>query len=98
MSEAASSIMAQSWLWGSQIAVTKKSQKFIKSKRFTVNTVKAEELGKVDINKKLKVGNSCQFCNENYDIEDCVFFLQQTLEDRSKLLYKRKLCYGSSDF
>ena len=34
-----------------------KKQKFIKSKRFTVNKVKAEELGKVDISKKLKVGN-----------------------------------------
>ena len=28
---------------------TEKKQKFIKSKRFTVNTVKAEEIGKVDI-------------------------------------------------
>ena len=69
------------------------NQKFIKSKRFTVNTVKAEELGKVDISKKLKVGNRCPLCSENHDIEDCVFFLQQTLEERSKLLYKRKLCY-----
>ena len=34
-----------------------KKQKFIKSKRFTVSKVKAEELGKVDISKKLKVGN-----------------------------------------
>ena len=34
-------------------------------------------------------------CNENHDIEaDCVFFLQQTLEERSKLLYKMKLCFG----
>ena len=58
-----------------------KNQKFIKSKRFTVNTVKAEELGKVDISKKLKVGNRCPLCSENHDIEDCVFFLQQTLEE-----------------
>ena len=70
------------------------NQKFIKSERFTVNTVKAEELGKVDISKKLKVGNRCPLCSENHDIEDCVFFLQQTLEERSKLLYKRKLYYG----
>ena len=71
-----------------------KNQKVIKSKRFTANTVKAEGLGKVDISKKLKVGNRCPVCNENHDNEDCVFFLQQTLEERSKLLYKRKLCYG----
>ena len=58
-----------------------KNQKFIKSKRFTVNTVKAEEVGKVDISEKLKVGDRCPVCNENHDIEDCVFFLQQTLEE-----------------
>ena len=71
-----------------------KNQKFIKSKRFTVNTVKAEELGKVDISQKLKIGNRCPVCCESDNIEDCVFFLQQTLEEQSKLLYKRKLCYG----
>ena len=36
-----------------------KNQKFIKSKIFSVNTVKAEELVKVDISKKLKFGNRC---------------------------------------
>ena len=66
----------------------------IKSKRFAVNTVKTEELGKVDISKKLKVGNRCPLWNENHDAEGWVFFLQKTLEKRSKLLYKRKLCYG----
>ena len=71
-----------------------KNQKFIKSERFTVNTVKAEERGKVDISKKLKVDNRCPAFNENLDIEDYVFFLQQTLEERSKLFYKSKLCYG----
>ena len=71
-----------------------KNQKFVKSERFTVNTVKAEERGKVDISKKLKVDNRCPASNENRDIEDYVFFLQQTLEERSKLFYKSKLCYG----
>ena len=41
----------------------------------------AEELGKVNISKKLKVGSRCPLCNENHDIEVCVFFLQQTLEE-----------------
>ena len=71
-----------------------RNQKFIKSKRFTVKTVKAEKLGKMDISKKLKVGNRCPLCSENHDIEDCVFFIQQTLEKPSKLLYMRKVCYG----
>ena len=63
-----------------------KNQTFIKSKRFTVNADKTEEVGKVDISKKLRVANRCPVCNENHDIEECVFFIQQTLEERSKLL------------
>ena len=51
-----------------------KNQKFIRSKKFIFNTVKTEELGKVDISKKLKVGNRCPVYNENHDIEDCVLF------------------------
>ena len=43
--------------------------------------------------KDKKVGNRCTLCKENHDIEDCVFFLQQTLEERSKLPYKRKLLW-----
>ena len=41
----------------------------------------------MDISKKLKFGNRCPLCSESHDIEDCVFFLQQTLEDRSNLCY-----------
>ena len=52
-----------------------KNQQFIKSKRFTVNTVKTGEFRKMDITKKFKVGNRCPLCNENHGIEDCVFFL-----------------------
>ena len=33
-------------------------------------------------------------CNENHDIEDCTYYLQQTMEERSKFLFKKKLCYG----
>ena len=33
-------------------------------------------------------------CNENHDIEDCTYYLQQTMEERSKFLSKNKLCYG----
>ena len=42
----------------------------------------------------MKVGERCPVCSENHGNEDCIFFLQQTLEERSKLLYERKLCYG----
>ena len=63
-----------------------KNQEFIKSKRFTVKTVNVEELGKVDISKKLKVDYRCPVFNENY--------WHWTLVERSRLPYKRKLCYG----
>ena len=33
-------------------------------------------------------------CGEKHDIEDCKYHLQQTLEERSKLIFKKKLCYG----
>ena len=33
-------------------------------------------------------------CNENHDIEDCTYYLQKTMEERSKFLFKNKLCYG----
>ena len=35
----------------------------------------------MDISKKLKVGSTCPLCNENHDVEGCVFFLQQTLKN-----------------
>ena len=33
-------------------------------------------------------------CNENHDIEDCTYYLQKTMKERSKFLFKDKLCYG----
>ena len=66
------------------------NQKFIKSKKFTVNTVKAEELRKVNLKKELKVANRSPLCNENHGTKGFVSYLQQTLEERCKLLYKSK--------
>ena len=36
----------------------------------------------------------CPMCNENHDIENCAYYLQKTMEERSKFLFKNKLCYG----
>ena len=36
----------------------------------------------------------CPVCDDHHDIEECQVFLSQTTEDRSKTLYKKKLCYG----
>ena len=37
----------------------------------------------------------CPICNKNHGIEECATFLAQTMEDRGKILDKRKLCYAS---
>ena len=36
----------------------------------------------------------CPMCGENHDIEDCTYYLQQTItiEERNKFLFKNKLC------
>ena len=46
--------------------------------------------------KRNKTSNERTFpvCREKHDIEDCNYYLQQTLEERSKLIFKKKLCYG----
>ena len=36
----------------------------------------------------------CRTCNKNHDIEDCTYYLQQRMEEKSKFLFKNKLCHG----
>ena len=43
---------------------------------------------------KMSSKRTCSMCVEKHDIEDCKYYLQQTLEERSKLIFKKKLCYG----
>ena len=33
-------------------------------------------------------------CNKNQDIENCTYYLPQTMEETSMFLFKNKLCYG----
>ena len=44
---------------------------------------------------KISSERTCPVCSEKHDIEDCKYYLQQTLEEGSKLIFKKKLCYGS---
>ena len=37
---------------------------------------------------------TCPVCGERRDIEDYKYYLQQTLEERRNLVFKKKLCYG----
>ena len=36
----------------------------------------------------------CPACEKNHDLESCQVYLNKSLEDRSKFIYKSKLCYG----
>ena len=36
----------------------------------------------------------CPIYDDHHDIEECQVFLSQTMEDRSRTLYKKRLCYG----
>ena len=47
---------------------------------------------KDDDNKFKKV--QCRVCNKIHDLYNCSLFKDQTLEERSKILWKKKLCYG----
>ena len=61
-----------------------------RSTKFKSQTHVIKEAG--DSEKKDKT--KCPICDEHHDIEECQVFLSQTMEDRSKTLYKKKLCYG----
>ena len=36
----------------------------------------------------------CQICEGQQDIEECTTILEQAVEDKSKTIYKKRLCYG----
>ena len=36
----------------------------------------------------------CSVCDESHDLDNCNMFKNQTLKERSKILWKKKLCYG----
>ena len=36
----------------------------------------------------------CPVCGKSYEIEDCADFLKLSIEERSKMIFKKKLCYG----
>ena len=38
--------------------------------------------------------SKCPICEDHHDIEECTTILEQDVEDRSKTIYKKRLCYG----
>ena len=43
---------------------------------------------------ELKSSLKCQFCDGNHDLDDCQFYSELSVEDRSSFLKKNKFCYG----
>ena len=47
--------------------------------------------------EKEKSGNSkevCYLCQNNHDLDKCQEYMKKSLEERSKFLFQKKLCYG----
>ena len=66
-------------------------------KKFNAMATVADNTCDMSYDKSNKVASKVEVCpifNENHDIEDCTYYLQQTMEERSKFLFKNKLCYG----
>ena len=49
---------------------------------------------KVYKREKLSNERTCPVCCEKHDIEDCKYYMQHKLGERSKLILQKKLCYG----
>ena len=54
--------------------------------------VKADKKKDVCDSSELKPSLKCQFCDGNHDLDDCQFYNELSVEDRSSFL--NKLCYG----
>ena len=66
-------------------------------KRFNVMATVADNSCNMSHDKSNKIASKVEvfpMSNENDDIEDCTYYLQQTVKERSKFLFKNKLCYG----
>ena len=56
--------------------------------------VKVDKKKDVCDSSGLKSSLKCQFCDANHDLDDCQFYNELSVEDRSSFLKKNKLCYG----
>lgn len=80
----------------SQYMSAKNTDKNVKHQRVkTYATGKTEE-GKENVKQDKKEGNKniCLICNGKHDLELCETYLALPVQDRSKTLFKLKLCYG----
>ena len=65
-----------------------KQQNSSTKQKFQTHIIKEKR----DSGKRDKVRG--QVCDDHHDIEECQVFMSQTMEHRSKGLYRKTLCYG----
>ena len=44
--------------------------------------------------KTEEIVNVCQFCHKSHDLDSCPEYKKKSVEERSKFLFQKKLCYG----
>ena len=68
-------------------------QKFLKHQKIHIYAITKDAVGERKVTQA-KTGN-CPVCEKgHHDIDDCPTFLTQPLQGRSKIVFKKKLCYG----
>ena len=68
-------------------------QKFQKHQKIHTYAITKDAVDEREVTQA-KTGN-CPVCEKgHHDIEDCPTFLTQPVQDRSKTVFKKKLCYG----
>ena len=56
---------------------------------------KADEKNEMAVEQTETVASTkCKFCDGNHDLDDCQFYHEITVDDRSSFLKKNRLCYG----
>ena len=56
--------------------------------------IRSEEESKNKPDKDTKEKDKCVMCAAFHDLDDCSVFIPLTAEDRNKVHFKNKLCYG----
>ena len=72
----------------------KRDVKVDKRRRVRSYAARSEKESKNKPDKDTKGKGKCVMCGACHDLDNCSVFMSQTVEDRSKVLFRNKLCYG----
>ena len=73
---------------------SKKALKEYIDKNEKVNKKRHTKTYVTQTSEQAKEKKECQICGDGHDADDCSIFNGQTVEERSKTLARKKLCYG----